>query len=151
MGKYKKLVDGVLVDMTTEECAARDAEMEAAESEAIAQIPAILAAHRYAAEIGGTNVFGVDVATDRDTQAKLIAVRIMAVEDEDFTVRWKLAPGNFVTLDAPDIIQLANAVMAHVQACFEAESQIVDGIGAYTDPAAVKAAFDDALAAIKAA
>lgn len=55
--------------------------------------------------------------------------------------RWKTASGEFVTLTAPQIIALALAVRAHVQACFDREADLAAQIRAAADPAAVALTF----------
>ena len=81
----------------------------------------LLAQVRWQREVGGTTLpDGTSLATDRDTQGKLIAVRIKALEDNTYTVNWKGETG-FVTLDAPAIIFIADTVQAHVQAQFDWE------------------------------
>jgi hypothetical protein len=95
-----------------------------------AQIEA-LAAKRYSVEIGGTTIGGVPIATDRDTQSKLVAIRILAKEDNAYTVRWKTSAG-FVTLDAATIIAVADGVRAFVQAAFDREATLIDAIEAAT-------------------
>lgn len=87
------------------------------------------AAARYAAEIGGITVSGMTVQTDRDSQALIMAARILAKEDANYTVKWKTASG-FVVLDATQTIALADAVRAHVQGCFDAESDHITAINA---------------------
>lgn len=80
----------------------------------------ILANTRYAREIGGMVWNGMPTATDRDTQSKLVTVRILAKEDHNYAVKWKTGSG-FVDLNATTIITLADAVRQHVQDCFDWE------------------------------
>lgn len=97
---------------------------------------------------GGLTVSGFDIQTDDRTQARLTAIRIMADADSSFTVNWK-TPAGFTTLDAATIINLSNAVLAHVQACFTAESQI--DLSAHDTEASLQTAFDTAYNTIMAA
>jgi hypothetical protein len=99
-----------------------------------------LAAIRYAKEVGGIVVGGAPVATDRETQAKLIAARILAKENAGYTVNWK-TPAGFVSLDAATIISVADAVAAHIQACFDREAVLSAAIDNAAD-AAARAAID---------
>lgn len=104
---------------------------------------AALAARRFAAETGGVTVAGMPVETGRATQAILTGARILAKENSAYAVDWKTAAG-FVTLDAAAIIAAADAVAAHVQACFSNEKAIAAEIAAAADAAAVAAVDIDA-------
>jgi hypothetical protein len=97
-----------------------------------------LAARRYQAECGGTSLNGMPLASDRETQAKLIAVRIKAKENPAYTVNWK-APGGFISLDAATVIAVSDQVAAHVQACFDHEAGLTLLIEGANTPAAVLA------------
>lgn len=135
-----KMVDGVRVQMLDAEAAAIRAEWEAADlaKRSASARKAELAAIRYAKETGGIVVSGAPIATDRDTQAKLIAVRIKAKENASYTVNWKTA-GGFVSLDAATIIAIADAVSAHIQACFDREAVLTAAIDGAADQAALDA------------
>lgn len=93
-----------------------------------------IAARRYEAETSGTTVDGMPVNTDRDSQSLLTGAALQAMLDPAYTVRWKTA-GGFVELDAQQIIGLASAVRAHVQACFDREAELVSAVedGSYND------------------
>ena len=94
-----------------------DVDLETARADALQRA----AVERYAREVGGTTLpDNTPLATDRDTQGKLIAVRIKALEDNAYTVNWKGETG-FVTLDAPKIIFIADTIQTHVQAQFDWE------------------------------
>lgn len=95
-----------------------------------------LAKRRYEAEIGGTVINGVDISTDRESQSKLIALRIVAKEDANYTVNWKTANG-FVVLDATTIIALADGVRQHVQNCFDNEANLLNQIENASNPSTV--------------
>ena len=90
-----------------------------------------LANKRWMVETGGTTIAGMPVPTDRDTQSKLIAARILAKEDPAYTIRWKL-PTGFTTLDAATLIAIADGVRAHVQAAFDREDVLTQAINAAT-------------------
>lgn len=79
---------------------------------------------RRVIEVGGTLIAGVHVYTDPESQAKLHAARTAAKEDANYTVKWKTSVGTFATLDATQIIALADGVRAHVQNCFAAEEAV---------------------------
>lgn len=93
-----------------------------------------LAALRYARETGGVGGF----RTDRESQALLTGAALAASLDAGYTVDWK-GEGGWVTLNATQLLAAAQAVRAHVQACFSNERAHADAIAALTDPAAVVA------------
>ena len=82
-----------------------------------------VAAYRYDKEVGGIEFGEAIVATDRGSQSMLNAAVSRAKEDSTFTVDWKTRSG-FVTLDAPSLIALGNAVSNHVEQCFSAECKV---------------------------
>ena len=99
---------------------------------------ALLAARRYAAEEGGTTFNGLPLATDRTTQTKITAAYVKAMADPDYVIAsWKFAAGVFATLDAQTIIAAANAIEAHVQACFAHEASLSAQIMAAADAEAL--------------
>jgi len=89
-----------------------------------------IAAARYDAETGGCTVDGVTIATDRGSQALLTAAVVSARLDLEFKTRWKCANGRFVTLDAMQLRAIGDAVIAHVEACFAREAELVEQIDA---------------------
>ncbi|MEI2387472.1 DUF4376 domain-containing protein [Breoghania sp. JC706] len=109
-------------------------------------LKAHLAALRFDVETGGLTVGTMEIATDRDSQGKILAARVKAADDPDFTTTWKALNGWFV-LDATAIVALSDAVLAHVAACFSAEestAQAVDA-GTVTTQVEIDAAFAGAL------
>lgn len=98
-----------------------------------------LADRRWRAETGGTSIDGVAIATDEKSITFLTAGYIRAKEDPGYTIRWKIAPGQFFTLDAETIIAMATLASAHVQACFDNEDAITAQILAAEDDAALAA------------
>ena len=102
---------------------------------------AALKAARDAAIARGIARDGLQVQTDDLSQSRLTAAALAAQLDPGATVRWKLATGDFVALSAPQIIAIAMAVRAHVQACFDREADLAAQIRAAADPAAVAITF----------
>ena len=80
-----------------------------------------IAAARYAAEIAGVTVGGVVVRTDRESQALITGAALKAMQDSEYTCKWKTENG-FLELTAVQILAIADAVRAHVQTCFDAEA-----------------------------
>lgn len=88
------------------------------------QKKADIAAARYVAETGGVTVSGATIDTDRDSQALITGAALAAVIDNSYSLNWKTESG-FVHLTTPEIIAVAQAVRAHVQACFDREAELV--------------------------
>ena len=100
---------------------------------------AALADRRWQAEVGGITLNGVPIKTDRESTGKITAAYVQASANPEFSVRWKVDTGVFVTLDAATIIAIGNAVTAHVQACFDNEDVLTTAILAAEDKAALDA------------
>jgi len=73
----------------------------------------------------GMIVAGVPVHTDDQSQSRIMGAALAATIDPDTTVKWKGSDGGFVMLDAPTIIAIAQAIRAHVQACFDREAELL--------------------------
>ena len=80
-----------------------------------------IAAARWEAETAGIDVNGFTVRTDRESQALITGAALAAFADPDYTCRWKTEAG-FVSLDSVQIKAVAQAVRAHVQSCFDRET-----------------------------
>lgn len=93
-----------------------------------------IASARYEAEIAGTVVDGVTIATDRGSQALLTAAVVSARLDLEFKTRWKCADGRFVTLDAMQLRAIGDAVIAHVESCFAREAELCELVDAAQTP-----------------
>ena len=97
-----------------------------------------LAAARYAAEVAGVVVNGMRVRTDRESQAMITGAALAAVQDANYTCKWKTESG-FVTLTAAQIIAVATSVRAHVQAQFDREAELIVQLNAAITVEAVEA------------
>ena len=93
-----------------------------------------IAQARYNAEIAGVTFNGVSIKTDRESQGLITGAALKAMQDPDYTCRWKGING-FIELTAPQIIAIADAVRAHVQSCFDHEAELVPLIEAATTEA----------------
>lgn len=89
---------------------------------------AALADLRWQKETGGFVWNGINIATDDRSQLKITGARLAALADEEYSVRWKIGPGDFVELDAATLIALSDAVRTHVQACFDREAEHSEAI-----------------------
>ncbi|MBB3381812.1 MULTISPECIES: DUF4376 domain-containing protein [unclassified Rhizobium] len=92
---------------------------------------AYAASKRYAVETGGIVLNGMRVMTDRASQSLITGAYNYVQANPDVLVKFKTSAG-FIELTAAQMTTIANAVGAHVQAAFAAESdvnvQIIDGM-----------------------
>lgn len=95
-----------------------------------------LMAFRYVREIAGLPLLGL--RTDRESQALLTGAALAASLDAGYTVDWKTENG-WVTLNAAQLLAAAQAVRAHVQACFSNERAHAEAIEALATAEAVQA------------
>lgn len=94
------------------------------------QKKAVIKARRDEAMVAGTTVNGVTVATDDLSQQRITGAALAANIDNTITVKWKLPDDTFVTLDATQIIGIAQGVREHVQACFDREAELLAALEA---------------------
>ena len=87
---------------------------------------------RYDFEVGGINVGGIDVRTDRFTVDRIYQARFLASLDNTFTTDWKLGDGSFLTIDAATITAISDGVTAHIKDSFQKEKAANDSITAAT-------------------
>jgi len=87
---------------------------------------------RDKAIVAGTMVNGITVATDDLSQQRITGAALAATVDASTTVKWKLPDDTFVTLDSTQIVDIAQAVRTHIQACFDRESELLDALAAGT-------------------
>ena len=88
-----------------------------------------IAAARWEAETAGID----GIKTDRESQALITGAALKAMQDSEYSCRWKTESG-FVELTAPQILAIADAVRAHVQSCFDHEAELVALIEAAESP-----------------
>jgi hypothetical protein len=99
---------------------------------------------RWRKEVGGIVVGGVPVTTDDRSKLMIAGARIKADANPEFTTNWKTGSG-FILLDAATIIALSDAVLAHVDSCFETEGEVLAAIdaGTITTREQIDAAFQE--------
>lgn len=137
----KKLVNGELVDLTTEEQAAYDAAQTAHQQGAQQRALSALARHRYKVETGGITVNGLTVLTDDRSKLMINGALAAATQNPSFTTKWK-TPTGFVTVNATQIAGIATAVSAHVAKCFDAEATVAAEVANYNEETIITA-FDE--------
>lgn len=98
-----------------------------------------LSTKRYEIETGGMTFSGMQILTDRQTSSIITAAYVTAKSDPNYSIRWKVRDGLFVTLNATTLIFIAEAVRAHVQACYLNEDNLTTQILALNNADAVRA------------
>jgi hypothetical protein len=88
---------------------------------------ALTANKRYERETAGIVLNGMNIDTGRDSQGLITGAVVQAMLDPSYTLNWK-TPVGFVQLSAVQIIGIATAVRAHVQACFDREAALLAAI-----------------------
>lgn len=89
--------------------------------------PSLIAARRYQAETSGTTIEGMPIDTGRDSQGLITGAAVQAIIDPSYSLHWKTSAG-FVDLTAQQVLGVASAVRAFVQACFNRESDLLDAV-----------------------
>jgi len=94
----------------------------------------LIAAERFRREASGVSVDELLIETTRDSQALIAGTGLSAILDPEYRCNFKTAKG-FVEIGAAQIIDIAKAVRAHVQACFDRELTLLRAIetGEYHD------------------
>lgn len=102
--------------------------------EALPDFVQLVADERYKREATGVNVDGLQIETTRDSQALIASTGLSAVLDPEYRCNFKTV-GGFVEIGSAQIITIAKAVRAHVQACFDRELTLLRAIeaGEYHD------------------
>ena len=103
---------------------------EARAAAATAALRDRIKARRDVAITGGLRLEGMAIATDDVSQKRLTAAALAALLDPDLVLQWKLPDGRFIPLQAAQVIAIAQAVRAHVQACFGHEAQLLAALAA---------------------
>lgn len=81
--------------------------------------------HRYNIEVGGVKIGNNVYSTDRESQTKYVAVAVDILQSnvETWSITWKTADSDFVTLNAPQMQEVITGVRQHVQNCFNKEAE----------------------------
>jgi hypothetical protein len=88
----------------------------------------------------GITVNGLTLGGDDKTMLRVAGARIKADADNTFTTKWN---GSTV-LNAAAIIAVSDAMLAHVDKCFDAYGAVLEDIADYTTPQEIEDAFDAA-------
>lgn len=98
---------------------------------------------RWWAETGGIEIAGTVVATDRQSQQMISGALAYLSRNPTASIRWK-TPDGWTTVGLAQIGAIADAVGAHVQACFAREAELAGQLAnaADDDLAALAAVVD---------
>jgi hypothetical protein len=96
----------------------------AAASAPVLDTQELISAERYRHETAGITLNGIAIDTGRDSQALITGATLSAVIDATYICTWKTVNGP-VELTASQLIGVATAVRAHVQACFDREGELL--------------------------
>jgi Domain of unknown function (DUF4376) len=107
------------------------------------QLTAYAASVRYNKEIGGITINGLPIATDDRSKQMILGARIASDSDPNFSTIWVGSDGKLYPIDAAGIIGISQAVLGHVNNCFEIFAQVQQSIasGTITTPVEIDAAF----------
>ena len=96
--------------------------------------PAVIAYRRWQAEVGGITLNGVHIDTDDRSKLLINGAALEATLDPEYVMQWKVG-GGFVQLTGAQVIGIARALRAHVQACFDREAKLLAALadGTLTD------------------
>lgn len=100
-----------------------------------------LAALRYEKETAGITIAGATIKTDRESQATVASAYTSMKNGLLAQVDWKAANG-WVTITLAQLEPIAQAVAAHVQACFSRERELTNTLQAIVDNPVVVANYD---------
>lgn len=104
---------------------------------------AYAADRRWRKETGGITLAGIPIATDDRSKLMIMGSRLSAQADAEWSTVWIGADGNAYPIDAATIVQISDAVAAHVNACFAIFVELKAAIegGTVTTTSQVDAAF----------
>lgn len=89
------------------------------------------AAKRWAVETGGVTVNGEVIDTSRESQAMITGAYNWSNANPSEPIKFKAASG-WIVIDNATMVAIADAVGAHVQACFATEAAVAAEIKAGT-------------------
>jgi hypothetical protein len=141
-GKVVAIMDGELILHLPDEPPPGPEPEPPTLEDAIAAKLAELDDHRWQMEISGAEFGGGMIRTDWNSQNKIAAAYIMAINDPEYVIpTWEVVPGVFVSLDNETIRSLGVTVRDHVQETFNRKSTLYPLISSLTTIEEVEA-FD---------
>lgn len=88
-----------------------------------------IAERRWQAEVAGITLNGVHIDTNDRSKLLINGAALEAAIDPAYTMQWK-TPSGFIELTGEQVIGIARAVRAHVQACFDREAELLAALDA---------------------
>ena len=73
----------------------------------------------------GVTVRGMKFHTDDFSQQRIYGAAVAVMRDPSLIIKWKTVGGAFVPLDSEELLTVADAVRAHVQACYDREAELL--------------------------
>ena len=98
-----------------------------------------VAAKRWQVETGGISIGSTPIATDRESQAQVSSAYASLKGGLITDTPWKAMDGSFTLFTLAEIEPVAQAVAAHVRACFAAERAHSEAISAMMTQAGLDA------------
>lgn len=89
-----------------------------------------IAEWRWQREVGGVNVGGTKIRTDRESQAQITSTLTSLEQGLLSSVDFKAQDGTWITLTLDEVKAVARAVAQHVQQSFTIERQLVEMVDA---------------------
>jgi hypothetical protein len=98
---------------------------------------------RWRAEIGGTTIAGIPIATDDRSKIMIVGARVAAQADPGWQTVWRGIDGAGYPIDASAMIAISDGVQAHVNATFALLATVTAAIeaGTITSTEQIDAAF----------
>lgn len=102
--------------------------------EIVQQCTLTIANTRYEREIGGIVVQGISIDTDDRSKALIASAALKAMRSPEHVLNWKTTNG-FVEISGTQLLEVADAVNEHVQACFGRERELLSALanGQFTE------------------
>lgn len=94
----------------------------------IAILKAYAKQKRKELEEGGFDFNGLWIASDPDSQRKILGARVLVDSNPAHKVQFNYTENEFVELDAPLIVALSTAVAMHIDRMFKAQSAVIKAI-----------------------
>jgi hypothetical protein len=104
------------------------------EAQKIFDTKARIAARRWEAQTAGITINGMVMDTSEAGTGLINGAALESFIDPDYILRWKTPaiPPGWIELTSPQVIAIARAVRAHVQACFDNEFALASKVDAGT-------------------
>lgn len=85
---------------------------------------------RWEVETGGVEINQKKFSTDRESQTKYTAVAVAISQSDPLTwnINWKTGDGTFITLNAQQMTEVIDIILAHVQSSFNREFELINQI-----------------------